>query len=199
MVKPIVLTPGAASLGLLKKLLREKAPIVLDKTCFPKIESAVAIVRQILKEQKVVYGVNTGFGSLANQIISHESTQQLQRNIVLSHACGSGPLLNDEVVSFDSIPTSANQEDHVSMATNAALRLQGMIENTATILAIELLAASQGLDFLKPLKTSRRLQKIVDGVRIYVDHYDKDRYFAPDIEIIKQSILKGEFTMGPSV
>jgi histidine ammonia-lyase len=95
----------------------------------------------------------------------------------------------------DSIPTSANQEDHVSMATNAARRLHAMIENTATILAIELLAACQGLEFHKPLKTSPKLAKVVEKVRLYVEPYEKDRYFAPDIEIIKQLILNGEFSM----
>ena len=97
--------------------------------------------------------------------------------------------------SVDSIPTSANQEDHVSMATNAALRLQAMVDNTATILAIELLAACQGLDFHAPLKTSPTLQKIHHKVRSMVDHYAEDRYFAPDIAVIKEQILKGELTM----
>lgn len=97
--------------------------------------------------------------------------------------------------SVDSMPTSANQEDHVSMATNAALRLQAMIENTATILAIELLAACQGLDFHAPLKTSPKLQHVYNRVRSVVAYYDQDRYFAPDIAIIKQKILQGEFAL----
>jgi histidine ammonia-lyase len=61
--------------------------------------------------------------------------------------------------SVDSLPTSANHEDHVSMAAFAARRLTEMADNTAGILAIELLAACQGLDFRKPLKTSERLEK----------------------------------------
>ena len=95
----------------------------------------------------------------------------------------------------DSLPTSANQEDHVSMATNAARRLDSMLDNVATILAIELLAACQGLDFHKPLKTSKKLQEVYDKVRMYVETYDKDRYFSPDIEIIKQLVSSGEFSM----
>ena len=97
--------------------------------------------------------------------------------------------------SVDTIPTSVNQEDHVSMATNAALRLYPMIENTATILAIELLAACQGVDFHKPLKTSSKLEHVYNQVRSVVDYYDQDRYFAPDIAIIKQKILQGEFAL----
>ena len=95
----------------------------------------------------------------------------------------------------DSLSTSANQEDHVSMATNGGLRLQAMLENTATILAIELLAACQGLEFHRPLKTSKPLQSVYSKVRSYVNPYKEDRYFAPDIAIIKQLILDGEFIM----
>ena len=98
--------------------------------------------------------------------------------------------------SVDSIPTSANQEDHVSMATNAALRLHSMIDNTASIVAIELLAACQGLDFHAPITTSPKLQKVHVTVRKFVAPYLNDRFFAPDIAIIKQQILDGSFTMG---
>lgn len=96
--------------------------------------------------------------------------------------------------SVDSLPTSANQEDHVSMATNAARRLFEMIDNTKTILAIELLAASQGLEFHKPLVTSPQLQVAYKNVRNYVAPYDKDRYFAPDIEVMKNRIAEGDFS-----
>lgn len=95
----------------------------------------------------------------------------------------------------DSLPTSANQEDHVSMATNAARRLFAMIDNTVTILAIELLAACQGLEFHKPLTTSPKLEKVYAKVRAHVDPYNHDRYFAPDIAIIKQKILNGDFSL----
>src|SRR5690606_19052450 len=84
--------------------------------------------------------------------------------------------------SVDSLPTSANQEDHVSMATFAARRLGPMVENTATIVAIELLAAAQGINFRKPLQTSELLRKAHALVRERVPFYDRDRHFAPDIE-----------------
>lgn len=112
---------------------------------------------------------------------------------VTAAACASNNKALAHPHSVDSIPTSANQEDHVSMATNAALRLQAMIDNTATIIAIELLAACQGLDFLAPLKTSEKLQRVHAEVRKWVDHYAEDRYFAPDIAIIKDKILTGGF------
>lgn len=93
--------------------------------------------------------------------------------------------------SVDSLPTSANQEDHVSMATYAGRRLLPMAENTAGIVAIELLAACQGIDFRRPLKTSPILEKAHQLVRQQVAFYDKDRFFAPDIEAVKRDIEMG--------
>jgi len=81
----------------------------------------------------------------------------------------------------DSIPTSANQEDHVSMAAHGARRLMAMTDNLRAIIAIELLAAAQGCDF-HPLKSSVALEEARAAVRAKVPHLDDDRYFAPDIE-----------------
>ncbi|HEX4909645.1 MAG TPA: aromatic amino acid lyase, partial [Permianibacter sp.] len=83
--------------------------------------------------------------------------------------------------SVDSLPTSANQEDHVSMATFAARRLHDMSQNTAGVVAVELLAAAQGVDFRAPLQTSPQLAKAHQRLRADVPFYEKDRYFAPDI------------------
>lgn len=95
--------------------------------------------------------------------------------------------------SVDSSPTSANQEDHVSMAPNAGRRLWEMAENLRYILAIEWLAACQGLDFRKGLKTTPLLEKLRTALRSKVAYYDKDRFFAPDIanasELIKQRLF----------
>jgi len=95
--------------------------------------------------------------------------------------------------SVDSLPTSANQEDHVSMATYAARRLRDMAENTAGILAVELLAAAQGVDFRAPLKTTEPLESARTFLREHVSFYDKDRYFAPDIETARNLILASDF------
>lgn len=84
--------------------------------------------------------------------------------------------------SVDSLPTSANQEDHVSMAPNAGKRLWEMAENTRGILAIEWLAACQGLEFRKGLKTTASLEQARVWLREQVSYYDKDRFFAPDIQ-----------------
>ena len=95
--------------------------------------------------------------------------------------------------SVDSLPTSANQEDHVSMATFAARRLGDMADNSAGIVAIELLAAAQGVDFRAPLQTSPALRRSMDAIRARVPFYAEDRYFAPDIESIKAMVIGGAF------
>ena len=93
--------------------------------------------------------------------------------------------------SVDSLPTSANQEDHVSMATFAARRLDALAQNTATIVAIELLAAAQGIDFHRPLVTSPRLQSVHHAVRERVAFLEVDRVMAPDIEAARRMVLDG--------
>lgn len=93
--------------------------------------------------------------------------------------------------SVDSLPTSANQEDHVSMATYAARRLLQMSENTAGIIAVELLAACQGIDFRRPLTSSTPLENIHGLVRDHVKFYAEDRFFAPDIAAVMKLITSG--------
>jgi histidine ammonia-lyase len=83
--------------------------------------------------------------------------------------------------SVDSIPTSANQEDHVSMAAHAARRLLPMAQNTASIVAIELLAAAQGCHFHGPLQSSAALERVRGTIRQRVSFMDRDRYVHPDL------------------
>jgi histidine ammonia-lyase len=123
-------------------------------------------------------GVNSGF------MIAHVTAAALASENK-SHA---------HPASVDTIPTSANQEDHVSMATFAARRLDEMAHNTAAILGIELLAAAQGIDFHRPLKTSPQLEYVHAQLRAKVPFFDADRFFAPDIEAAKQMVLKGELS-----
>ncbi|MFG6462523.1 histidine ammonia-lyase [Roseateles sp. DXS20W] len=84
--------------------------------------------------------------------------------------------------SVDSLPTSANQEDHVSMATFAARRLHAMLDNTAHIVAIEMLAAAQGIDFLRPLRSSAPVEALHQRLRADCASMPADHYLAPDIE-----------------
>lgn len=95
--------------------------------------------------------------------------------------------------SVDSLPTSANQEDHVSMATFAARRLLDMTANTRSILAIEFLAAVQGIDFHAPLETSPILAGAAAALRAVVPFYARDRAFTPDIA------QAGRILAGPAV
>jgi histidine ammonia-lyase len=93
--------------------------------------------------------------------------------------------------SVDSLPTSANQEDHVSMATFAARRLLPMITNTAHILGIELLAAAQGIDFLRPLRSSAPLEQAHALLRELSPMIERDRFLAPDIEHATTLVTQG--------
>ncbi|MEO7107422.1 MAG: histidine ammonia-lyase, partial [Rhodoferax sp.] len=93
--------------------------------------------------------------------------------------------------SVDSLPTSANQEDHVSMATFAARRLQQMLRNTEYIVAIELLSAAQGIEFLRPLQSSAVLEGILQLVRSVSPAMMVDRSLAPDMELVRGLITQG--------
>ncbi|MBL8551568.1 MAG: histidine ammonia-lyase [Hyphomonadaceae bacterium] len=95
--------------------------------------------------------------------------------------------------SVDSIPTSANQEDHVSMATFAARKAGDVARNAAHVIAIELLAAAQGIDFHAPLKTSAPLQRAHAQVRARAGFYERDRYFATDIDAVGGDLRAGAF------
>jgi histidine ammonia-lyase len=83
--------------------------------------------------------------------------------------------------SVDSIPTSANQEDHVSMAAHGARRLLSVVDNATAVIGIELLAAAQGCDFHSPLTSSPRLEAVRAVLRAEVPHLTDDRHFHPDI------------------
>ncbi|WP_429203579.1 histidine ammonia-lyase [Massilia sp. UYP11] len=120
-------------------------------------------------------GLNSGF------MIAHVTAAALaSENKSLAHPA-----------SVDSLPTSANQEDHVSMATFAARRLDQMAHNTAVIVGIELLAASQGIEFHRPLRSSETLESVHAQLRRHVAPYDADRFFAPDIEAARRLVVDG--------
>ena len=93
--------------------------------------------------------------------------------------------------SVDSTPTSANQEDHVSMAAHAARRLLSMVDNLGRIIGIELITAAQGVEFRAPLITSAMLTRVIVQLRTDVASMGDDRYLAPDIEAANQLIRSG--------
>jgi histidine ammonia-lyase len=91
----------------------------------------------------------------------------------------------------DSTPTSANQEDHVSMAAHGAYRLARMNRNLSAIQAVEAMCAAQGVEARAPLATSARLQRVIDRLRQEVPTLGKDRYLAPDIETTTALVRSG--------
>lgn len=93
--------------------------------------------------------------------------------------------------SIDSIPTSANQEDHVSMAAHAARRIPEMVRNADSIVAIELLAAAQGCDFHQPLQSSAALEGVRAVLRERVEFRRADRYLHPDLRAIESLVRTG--------
>jgi len=121
-------------------------------------------------------GVNSGF-----MIAQVTSAALASENKTLAHPA-----------SVDSLPTSANQEDHVSMACFAGRRLTDMAENTNGVLAIEYLAAAQGLDFRAPMLAADKIELCKAKLRSVVEYYKQDRYFAPDIVEASAIISDGE-------
>jgi len=101
--------------------------------------------------------------------------------------------------SVDNIPTSGNQEDHVSMATAAAYRLLTMIENVADIISIELLAACQGIDLLSEVLSEGVLKTSYDVIRKSVPFYEKDRFFAPDMRAVKTKLWAESFKLSANL
>ncbi len=95
--------------------------------------------------------------------------------------------------SVDSLPTSANQEDHVSMATGAAARLATMAGNAAAIVAVELLSAAQGIDLRRPLATSPPLARAHARIRAAAAYWERDRAFAPDLAAVRAQVERGDF------
>jgi len=92
MGESIVLKPGATSLATLERLYRDSPPAALDPVCRPAVERAAAVIDKAAAGEAAVYGVNTGFGKLASERIPSADTAALQRNLILSHCCGVGPL-----------------------------------------------------------------------------------------------------------
>ena len=122
-------------------------------------------------------GLNSGFmlaGTTAAALVSE--------NKCLAHPA-----------SVDSIPTSANQEDHVSMATHGARRLHDMLDNVEHIVAIELLAAAQGVEFRRPARSSAAVEEAIEALRAISPPYTEDRSLADDIADVASLVTEGRF------
>ncbi len=122
-------------------------------------------------------GLNSGF-----MMAQVTAAALVSENKILAHPA-----------SADTIPTSANKEDHVSMGVTSALKLQQIIQNTAYVVAIELLCAAQAADLLAPLKTSESLQILHQRIRSYVPKMEKDRVLSEDIASIVRIMETNSF------
>ena len=121
-------------------------------------------------------GVDSGL-----MITQYTAAALVSENKVLAHpAC------------VDSIPTSANQEDHVSMGTIAARQAREILENVRHVIAIEMLVAAQGLDFLKPLAPGSGVRAAYESIRKKIPHLDEDRVPADDIAVVYELLRTGE-------
>jgi histidine ammonia-lyase len=93
----------------------------------------------------------------------------------------------------DNLPTSAGKEDHVSMGMTGALKLRTIVENAENVLAIELLAAGEGLEFRRPLKAGVGVERAHATLRSLVPRLEEDRALSPDIERVAAAIRAGQF------
>ena len=156
---------------------------------------AVAIAEVgALSERRIALLIDTSLSGLPPFLVEHGGVNSgFMIAQVTAAALASENKSLAHPASVDSLPTSANQEDHETMAAFAARRLGEMAANVAGIVAIELLAAAQGIDFRAPLRTSPRLLEALALVRGEVAFYDHDRYFAPDIAAAQRLVESGAF------
>ncbi|MBX9769494.1 MAG: histidine ammonia-lyase [Bdellovibrionales bacterium] len=121
-------------------------------------------------------GLNSGF-----MIPQYVAASLVSENKILSHPA-----------SVDTIPTSAGKEDHVSMGTTSARKLEKIVANVENVIAIELMSGCQALDFLRPMKSSPALEKVYSVVRKYVSFAEKDRFFSEDIAAARKLLKSRE-------
>ena len=166
-----------------------------EPVAFAADELALAIAEiGALAERRIALLIDATISGLPPFLTSHSGVNSA---FMIAHVTAAALASENKSIahpaSVDSLPTSANQEDHVSMATFAARRLGDMVENTATIVAIELLAAAQGIDFRRPLKSSAPLERAHAIVREVAPHLEGDRYLALDIGAVTPLVRAGRF------
>jgi len=120
-------------------------------------------------------GVDSGF-----MVSQYTAAALVSENKVLSHPA-----------SVDSIPTSANQEDHVSMGVTSGLKAREVLKNVETVLALELLCAAEGIDYRRPLRTSAPLEAVHSLIRSEIPHLNEDRAMYPDIQAALSMVRDG--------
>lgn len=149
-----------------------------------------------LSERRIALLIDSNLSGLPPFLVKNSG---LNSGFMIAHVSAAAAASDNKALAHphcvDSLPTSANQEDHVSMATNAANRLKAMIDNSETIVAIEYLASCQGIEFHRPLKSSEVLEKAIALLREKVSVMDEDRYFAKDIAEAKDILANEKLSM----
>ena len=147
-----------------------------------------------LSERRIALLIDSHLSGLPPFLVEHEGLNSgFMMAQVTAAALASENKSHAHPASVDSLPTSANQEDHVSMATFAARRLHTMLDNVADIVAIELLAAAQGVEFHHPQKSSPAIEDVVKALREISPSYDEDRSLSSDIRRIAATIDDGNY------
>jgi len=147
-----------------------------------------------ISERRIEQMVNPQLSGLPAFLVAEPG---LHSGFMILHVAAAALASETKAMSFphsvDSLPTSANQEDYVSMGMGAARRLSAMLGNLRNVLAIELLAACQGMEFLAPLRTGAQAQKAQALVRSVSKPVEQDRSLSADIAAVSQLIAEGEF------
>src|SRR4029079_9212418 len=153
---------------------------------------AVAIAEAgAIAERRVALLIDASFSSLPPFLVAEPGLHSV---CLLAHATAAAAASENKSLahpaSVDSLPTSANQEDHVSMATFAARRLFDMLDNTAAIFGIEAMAAAWGIELLRPLESWAVIEREHADIRRRVAFVTRDREFAPDIAAMQRWALR---------
>ncbi len=147
-----------------------------------------------LSERRIALLIDSHLSGLPPFLVKHEGLNSgFMMAQVTAAALASENKSHAHPASVDSLPTSANQEDHVSMATYAARRLHTMLDNVADIVAIELLAAAQGIEFHHPQKSSPAIEEVISALREISPSYDEDRSLSSDIRRVAATIDDGDY------
>ena len=145
-----------------------------------------------ISERRVEYLVNPDLSGLPGFLTPHPG---LNSGMMLVQVLAAALVAENKTLSFpasvDSIPTSANREDHVSMSTAAARKCRAVIANATRVLACELLCAAQGLEFHKPLRPARGVEAAYNHIREQVRPLGRDRTLHRDLEAVERLIRTG--------
>jgi histidine ammonia-lyase len=147
-----------------------------------------------LSERRIALLIDSHLSGLPPFLVKHGGLNSgFMMTQVTAAALASENKSHAHPASVDSIPTSANQEDHVSMATFAARRLHTMLDNVDDIIAIELLAAAQGIEFHHPQTSSPAIEAVIAALREISPAYEDDRSLSSDIRRVAATIDDGNY------